>query len=269
MSGIVETLRTYTAFTLCFLKAKFIYRASFWISLSINFLFLLMQVYLWKALLGTGSLADTTVNEMITYVVMASVIRNILLSRAALTIEDRLLSGDIVFDFIRPLSFRVQLLLNDLGQALSSFLLQSVPLMAAALVFVGINPPESLIHLIAFIFLAIGGMIISFYTSYIIGLVAFYTMKAEYLEWLIGTINTFLSGRYLPLWLYPAWLRVIAEIAPFKLMYYTPIAVYMGRIPLSELPAALLTMFVWLFLLIGIEFLLWKKTTNKLVVQGG
>jgi ABC-type uncharacterized transport system permease subunit len=52
-------------------------------------------------------------------------------------------------------------------------------------------------------------------------------------------------------------------------MYYTPIAVYMGRIPLSELPAALLTMFVWLFLLIGIEFLLWKKTTNKLVVQGG
>jgi len=28
-------------------------------------------------------------------------------------------------------------------------------------------------------------------------------------------------------------------------------------------------MFVWLFLLIGIEFLLWKKTTNKLVVQGG
>lgn len=269
MAGVTGTFRTYTTFTLYFLKTRFVYRASFWINLGFSFLFLLMQVYLWKALLGAGTFTDTTASEMITYVVLAGVIRNFVGSGAAYAIEDRLLSGDIVFDFIRPLSFRVQMLLNDLGSAFSSFLLQSAPLLAGALLFVGVNPPPSLLHFLGFVLLTLGGLIISFYTSYIIGLVAFYTMKAEYIDWLVSTIRSFLSGRYLPFWLYPGWLRAIAELAPFKLMFYTPISVYMGRTPLSELPEALLTMVVWILILVTVEFMLWKKTTNRLVVQGG
>ena len=126
-----------------------------------------------------------------------------------------------------------------------------------------------MLHFLGFVLLTLGGLIISFYTSYIIGLVAFYTMKAEYIDWLVSTIRSFLSGRYLPFWLYPGWLRAIAELAPFKLMFYTPISVYMGRTPLSELPEALLTMVVWILILVTVEFMLWKKTTNRLVVQGG
>ena len=187
MAGVIGTFRTYTTFTLYFLKTRFVYRASVWINLGFSFLFLLMQVYLWKALLGAGTFTDTTASEMITYVVLAGVIRNFVGSGAAYAIEDRLLSGDIVFDFIRPLSFRVQMLLNDLGSAFSSFLLQSAPLLAGALLFVGVNPPPSLLHFLGFVLLTLGGLIISFYTSYIIGLVAFYTMKVEYIDWPVST----------------------------------------------------------------------------------
>lgn len=201
----VGNLKTYTKFTMCFLKSRFIYRASMWIDLVFSFFFLLMQVYLWRALIGSGSVLDTTVTDMITYVVFSQVIRNCIRSGAAYTIEERLYSGDIAFDFIRPMSFRVQILLKDLGQAMSNLLLKSLPILIAAIIFIGINPPESPTHLIAFILLTIGGLIISFYTSYIIGLIAFYTMQAKYLEWFFSTIRSFLSGQHLPLWFYPNW----------------------------------------------------------------
>lgn len=263
------TLRTWTKFIICFLKTRFVYRASLWIDLGFSFLFLLMQVYLWQALIGSGSVLDTTVKDMITYVVLSQVIRNCIRSGAAYTIEERLQSGNIAFDFIRPMSFRVQVILNDVGQAVSNLLLQSLPILITAIIFVGINPPQSIAHFLAFLLFTIGGLIISFYTSYIIGLIAFYTMQAKYIVWLIGTIRSFLSGQYLPLWLYPDWLRAIADLTPFKLMFYTPIAAYMGRIPLTELPTTFAVMFIWIAILITIEYLLWKKTTNQLVVQGG
>ena len=83
MAGVIGTFRTYTTFTLYFLKTRFVYRASFWINLGFSFLFLLMQVYLWKLCSGAGTFTDTTASEMITYVVLAGVIRNFVGSGAA------------------------------------------------------------------------------------------------------------------------------------------------------------------------------------------
>lgn len=263
------SLQTCYQFATRFMRVNLVYRANLWIRLGFRFLFLLMQVYLWRSLLQAGAAEGTTVDDMVTYVVLSQVIQAFIRSGAAEEIEKRLQSGDIALDLARPVSYRVQLLMNNIGTSLSEIALNAVPILLASALFLKVSPPLSPAHLGAFLLLLLGGLFISFYISYLIGLIAFYFLRAEYLSWLVGTAQLFLAGGYIPLWFYPDWLRAIAEAAPFKLMLYTPIAIYMGRIPLSEFGSALLALLLWLAGLVVLESWLWRRTVHRLVVQGG
>lgn len=262
-------LQTCYQFATRFMRVNLVYRANLWIRLGFRFLFLLMQVYLWRSLLQSGAVEGTTVDDMVTYVVLSQVIQAFSRSGAAKEIEERLHSGDIALDLARPVSYRVQLLMNDIGTSLTEVALNAIPILLASALFLRVQPPISPAHLGAFLLLLLGGLFISFYINYIIGLISFYVLRAEYLSWLVGTVKLFLAGGYIPLWFYPEWLRAVAEAAPFKLMLYTPIALYMGRIPLSEFAAAHMTLLVWLAILVALESWLWRRTVWRLVVQGG
>ena len=259
----------YYQFASRFMRARLVYRTSFWLDLASQFLEILLLVYLWRALLSSGPVANTTLNDMIVYIVLGQMIHHFTGSKTAEYIEDRLTSGDIAVDLARPVTFRTMMFLEDLGSSVSSLVLGSLPLLVVAIIWLDFGAPPSLLHLCAFLLLLAGGLLVAFYISYIVGLIGFHFVRTSNLVWLVGTIQIFLSGRMIPLWFYPDWLRVIAEAAPFKLVYYTPISVYMGRTSVSEFGSAFLVLLSWLAVLVATESLLWKRTMSRLVLQGG
>ncbi len=260
---------TYGLFITRFIKVRLNYRTAMWLDLAFNMLFLMMQVYLWKALLGAGAVAGASFDDMVTYLLVGRVVSSCVGSRAATRIESRLQSGDIAIDLTRPMSFRVQTLLSDIGAALSRLVMEAVPLLILASLWLGFRPPPSISACLLFLALLAGGALVSFYISYLIGLVGFYVIKAHYLEWLVQTIWRFMAGTVVPFWFYPDWLRRIAELMPFKLTHFVPVSAYMGRLAAGDVIPAPLTLACWAAGLAVLEWWLWRKTVQRLIVQGG
>lgn len=262
-------MKRYWQFALQSIKVAQVYRASVWLDVAFSLLFTFMHVCVWRALLGSGAVEGTTVEDMITYVILSQFISTLLGSRAAAMIEQRLQSGDICNDLIRPISYRTQVLFSDLGGVLAKLLFTSLPLLVTAVLFFGIQPPACAAHFGVFVLMATVGLFISFYINYLVGLIAFRVVKSLHLLWFVGTIQRFLSGQWIPFWFYPDWLRTIADLAPFRFMFYEPIAIYMGRSHLHEAGFSIAVMIAWLLGLICLELWLWHRTVTRLVVQGG
>ena len=75
-----------------------------------------------------------------------------------------------------------------------------------------------------------------------------------------------LARSIIPFWIFPDWLRGVAEILPFKAIYFTPISLYMGTMPVGE---ALAFQGAWLLALVLLSQGLWKLMMRRIVVQGG
>lgn len=269
VKNLLDTIKAQAQFAFRFVKVRMMYRASFWIDFLFDSLFVCMQVFIWRALLGSGAVDGVSLEEMTTYVALSRSIRALTRSSAEMIIEDRLQSGNICFDLIRPLSFRRQMALSDAGRCINEFLVHAIPSFILVAVIFGIVPPASAAHAIVFGMLLVLGVVVSYYIRYIIGLISFFFIKASSLSWVFGTIENFLSGAMIPLWFYPSWLSKIASATPFKLIYFTPISVYLGKTDLADIAPDLLMYVIWLAVLVGIESLLWRRAEKRLVVQGG
>ena len=256
-------------FLLRHLKTRMAYRASFWINFVFDTLVVFMQVYVWRTLLADTVTSEITAAGMTTYVALSHAIRVLTRSAADSVIEERLGSGDICFDLVRPLSFRMQMVLGDAGRCLTELAIHAIPSFAIVAVVFGVVPPSSVLHGLLFLALTAIGIAISFYIKYLIGLIGFFFLKASHLAWFFGTIEGFLSGQIVPLWFYPPWLQRIADAAPFKLIFYTPISVYLGKTSVSQLVAMWPFYLFWILLLFAAETLLWKSAIRRIVVQGG
>ena len=265
----MKSFKAHIQFALRFVKVKLAYRASFWIDFIFDSLFVFMQVYVWRALLHAGAVDGVTLPQMTTYVALSKGIRALTRTSAELVIEERLESGNICFDLVRPLSFRRQMALSDAGRCVTELMFHAIPAFFLVAVVFGVTPPASFEGSIIFTALLILGVVVSYYIRYIVGLLSFFFIKASSLSWVFGTIEGFLSGGLVPLWFYPDWLVRIAMAIRFRFIYFTPISVYLGKTTGSDLRSELLMYGVWIVLLVAIESFLWRSAIRRLVVQGG
>lgn len=137
-------------------------------------------------------------------------------------IENRLDSGDICFDLLRPVSFRKQIVLADVGGAAASVLMFGLPSFIVVAAVFTVVPPAGLFAAVSFVLLAFLGLVISYTIRYLIGLVGFVFIKASHISWFVDTIAGFLSGQIVPLWFYPQWLVSVARVTSFRLIFYAP-----------------------------------------------
>mgnify|MGYP001081547821 CR=1 FL=1 len=63
--------------------------------------------------------------------------------------------------------------------------------------------------------------------------------------------------------------EAITEFLPFRYFTYEPLAIYLGKTPVSEIPRVLLIQAFWLVALYAVERILWRRACKKVLVQGG
>jgi len=104
----------------------------------------------------------------------------------------------------------------------------------------------------------------------VIGLSAFWLIEVRgvYMGVMWGA-NALLSGYFLPIDFYPAWLGAIARAAPFQSMIYSPAAIYTGQLSGGDAAAAVALQLLWIVLLVGAGRALFAAACRRLVVQGG
>ncbi|WP_329603943.1 ABC transporter permease [Nocardia seriolae] len=184
-------------------------------------------------------------------------------------IAERIRTGDVAIDFLRPIDIQFAHLAEYLGRALYSLLPRGVPsILVGALTFGLAFPITPGPYRLGGISLLLA-MTLSFLSMFAVCLAGFWLIETRGLRALHMICGTFLAGLFAPLPLFPDWLRAIAYATPFPSMLQWPIDVLSGRTAGFAAVEIVAVQCFWLAVLVGVGQLLLRAGRRKLEVQGG
>ncbi|MBJ6362642.1 ABC transporter permease [Paenibacillus sp. GCM10012307] len=233
-----------------------------------------IQIYIWHALFdGKDALNSQagaiSLHEMITYVLISSVISVFATNDVIFRVSSKVSSGEIAMDLIKPMSFRSVVFCQMLGSNLYRILFELVPLIVISILFFHVQLP-SFAHGIAFLLLVLGGLFLNFVITYTIGLIAFWYILIWQVNMLLNGLIRLFSGAFIPIWFFSDSLIQISYFLPFRLIYYEPISVYLGKISsVEELLLLFAQQLAWIVGLLLLQKWMWTKAVKRLVLQGG
>ena len=236
----------------------------------VMFLALILFVYdrLWTKVLGErGDFAGFGHAQLIWYLLITEA-ATFSFPRLQDRVSTDVKTGDIAYRLNRPASYLGQLLAEYLGETLAGAAAISVPGAGLAFLLAGRPPDLSLVHL-APALAALGlGTLVSFGLTASLALTAFWVEDNAPFFWIYSKINFVLGGLFLPVEVYPGFLRTLAEILPFRLIFSAPARLAVRFDPVL-LIRTLIAQAVWAAYLLALAWLIYGKGVRKLNVNGG
>lgn len=259
-------MQAYLAFARKSFVKNMAYRAEVWLKIFGNFVLILIQVSIWKSLIGNGFVHGITFEEMITYSVITTAIFNVLMLHAYSLLDEKLKTGSISVDLQKPISYPFQLFADQVGLVLYQLCFTVIPLLGLSALIFGIQAPAGM-DVFPFIISVFIAIIISFLLAFLVALIAFWVLTTFALRWTLNAFITIFAGTFVPLWFFTPFWAKLADLLPFQFLGFVPTSIYLGKMdePYFELIKGLF----WIALLLLIIFTLWKRAIKNLVVQGG
>ena len=116
-----------TLFKKSFLE-EYIYKANLWLKIIRNIVYLFISVSIWTNLLGPNQATDSVkLGEMISYIIVALFIRNLVESNVARPMAEKIRDGSISFYFTLPVNFNLYLFSYQFGKNIFETLFSTLP----------------------------------------------------------------------------------------------------------------------------------------------
>ena len=264
---------SYLSFFKLYFNIGLQYRISAIAGLMTQFFWGLMNLFLYEAFYKNGIPTSLNWSELVTYIWLTqSFFAIVLFHSFDKDIASSIETGQVAYELTRPLSIYWMWFSKICAQKLSGVLLRFWPVLLIASLLpatYALSAPHSLWLFILFLIALVLGFFINVAFSMLICSLIFFTTSARGLITVLGTIGDFFSGLSLPLAFMPQIIQTISNILPFRYTVDFPFKTYMGNISMTEVYIGIIFQVVWISIIILIGNLLMKKTTKKLVVQGG
>ena len=184
-------------------------------------------------------------------------------------VKDRVRTGDIAVDFLRPLDPQLVYLATDLGRAGINLVGRGVPaLLIGALLFDMAWPPSTLSWVAGALSVALA-VVVAFAGNFVINLLAFWLTEIRGITLLWMILSGLLCGLYLPVPWFPDWLRTVANWSPFPSMLQNPIDILAGRVVGTGIASAVAVQVLWAAALLVLGQVVLRAGRRRLEVQGG
>jgi ABC-2 type transport system permease protein len=186
-------------------------------------------------------------------------------SDLALRVKD----GTVAVDFLRPVDVQGAALATDSGRYLFSLLPRGLPSLLLGAVTTGIALPGNPLYYPLGAVSLVLGTLVSVSCVYLVAVAGFWLVETRGLQILYMLFSGFLGGLYVPLALFPGWLRTVATATPFPSIMMYPIDVLSGTESVAHAAGLVLVQLAWLAGVAGTGQLLTRAGRRKLEVQGG
>ncbi len=270
-SAKVSTVRTYLLLAKAEFRRYSTYRLAILAGVVTQSVFGFIRISVLFAAISTagGTLAGYDQRTASTYVWLGQALLAPIAIFGWIEIAERVSSGEIAVDFARPIDLQLAWWARDLGRASFQLLARGLPPLLIGAVTIGLALPQSWtaypLGLISFFL----GVSISFVVRFLINLIAFWTLDVRGFIGLYVVLVGPLCGLFVPVHLFPEWLRIIAYATPFPSMLQTPIDVLSGWALDLAAVALVCSQLAWLAVLVGVARLMQWRAGLRLVVQGG
>ncbi len=275
MSRVKRFFRTYRPFTRAGMQEMIAYRANFLCFLIGEIMSAFIMFFVWKAVFDSSdseTFMGFTMEDMVVYLFITFLSGYLTYSDGAFAVGEEIIDSSIAMRMIRPASFEMCFLFQELGNRIISVSMIFVPLVAGVEIyrravsgFVRFQPVYFLLFLVSLVI----AYMISFYFNVCYGFMAFFFKNLWGTTLIKETVVDFLSGAVVPLAFLPAGLGTVLNLLPFASLSYTPVMIYMGMYSYTEIAWRIGLQVFWLLVMFGASKLIWRSAVRHLSVQGG
>lgn len=273
--SVLSIQRAYSVYS-SFLRIAFLnmlaYRLRYFTGVITYLLFVTVNYFIWNGVFSNQTSTEIkgfTLEEMVTYVVVGWVARSLYFSNIDVELNTLVRTGEVSTYLIRPVHFHQMMLWRAAGESLFRLLFFTIPISIVLLCIYPISLPPSTTHLFAFLFSTACSFFITAEINFLVGLLAFPLksidgiMRAKYF------LLQLLSGLLLPITFFPEWAVAILAYLPFQSIAFVPLQIYLGKIEIDGIAAALGTQLVWCAILLFASIIGWRAAVRHLTLQGG
>jgi ABC-2 type transport system permease protein len=234
------------------------------------FFYVLLQV--WKITVSPESVASMpgesfTWEQLIWFLAGGQTLYFAVQTEAQLDIEHDVISGNIVITLARPYDYLLARFAVVMANTVLSF---AVAFPAAFIVAwiasgtIAVTPLGVVMFILAFLLRSL----LYFALQAIAGLATFWIEKATAFVWIIGLLILVFGGGAVPIGFWPGWAQRMVELTPFPAMMYYPAKLLVHPEPALIL-VALTRGLLWLAILGGIAFMIYRRAIRRLDLNGG
>lgn len=252
------------------LQQTLAYRGSTLSTVLVIFLWIGILFSFWdSAYEGRDRIADYSLSDMRTYILLAYAINALVGWYVGRAMMNRIRTGEIAIDMIRPLNYRTTQLANAVGNGLVEGAISFGIAIGVGLLFFDIEPPHDALAAVLFVPSVVLGFVTKVLVIFLISLLAFWTLQGVGLMWAQQAVISILSGTLVPLALLPGWIRAIAEILPLRGIVATPVSIYLGTATGFAVLGLIALQVAWLVLLWLLTDKAWLRAFRAVETQGG
>lgn len=216
-----------------------------------------------------GTLAGYTIDTVSAYVWLSQGLIGAVMLTGTAEIGERVRTGDVAVDFVRPVDVQAAHLATDLGRAAYTLIPRGVPSVLVGALTVGLAMPATALPYVLGAVSITLAVALSFLCRYAVNLTGFWIVETRGVTNLFTVTYGFLSGLYVPVHLFPDWLATVAAATPFPSILQSPIDVVSGRVVGADALRVIAVQLAWVAGVAVLGQLLTRAGRRKLEVQGG
>jgi ABC-2 type transport system permease protein len=236
------------------------YRLNFILWRVRNVFTLLFLYFLWVNVLKVNTHIQGYTEPLIfTYLFLANFLNAVVLSTKTDQVAGDILNGNIINQLLKPISFFGIVGTRELVDKIINILFSIVEVSLFLLVF---HPPifiqSNPLNLLVFLFFVILALLISFFISFGLSMIAFWTTEIWAPRFIFMVLISMIAGTIFPLDILPPALYNIFMWTPFPYLVYVPVKVFLFGVTPQTVQFAVIGL-IWLCLSYSCSLILWKK----------
>ncbi len=265
------TVRAYAALTGAGFRRFATYRQAAVGGAVANIAFGFLRCYVLLSIAGTaGRMAGYDAEQLASFVWVGQGLLAVVGAWGMIDLADRVRSGDVVADLLRPVGPLAEYLCTDLGRAGFGMLTRFVAPLAVGLLAFPMYLPSNPASYPLFAVSVLLAVLISFCCRYLIGLGAFWLLDVRGLVMAWVFLWGFGSGVAFPLPVLPHGVELALWVAtPFPTMLQGPLDIAVERGGMAHALLVLLAQAAWLVIMLTLCRQVERRALRRLVVQGG
>lgn len=215
---------------------------------------------------GAARVAGYDPAAAVTFVWVGQGLIDVALGWSNIELAERVRSGDIAIDFVRPWDLQLARLADDLGRVGFSMVVRFLPPMLVGAAFYELRLPADALGWAAFAIGVLLAAVVGFGLRFLVNLSAFWLLDWRGVFGLYAVLSGLLGGLVLPVGLFPPWAQVAVWCTPFPATVQVPADLLIGH----GSPAPLLAYQLgWAVALLWFGRVVLRRAERVLVVQGG
>lgn len=272
--GTIGGARAWFTIALALMVAGFrrysTYRQAMFAGLFVTCVFGLLRTYVLLAVAGpSGAVAGYRGSQLVGFVWIGQALLVIVLLWGWTDLSDRVRTGEVAADLLRPVGPYWAYLFADLGRAAYQLTVRLVVMVGAGMLLFGMYVPRRWTTYPEFLLSTALGVVICFSMRYLVNLTSFWLLDNRGIMTAWALTSGLFSGLTMPITFFPDWAQVLIWLTPFPAIMQVPLDTAMERhthlsgLGLIGLQAG------WVALLIVGCLAVERRAVRRLVVQGG